>query len=274
VNWRNHEALPTNNDLIRLRFELNNASLFSFMAGENVEVIEEQNDDPVPAVLIDAEGDAGRRLTDKMTEDGAQQITFHGLFKVDRDEASAASGKCSLPLGSEFSPRSAIEIAGTRELGTQFTLALKLRSNDNRHCRLFSSYDDIGAVQTSELVFDCDPSGRVLDRLRLICKGIETWSKPVRFEDGKYHHLAVTYDDGLITFYKDGQSIGEDRVPPGEPVTMQNNLYVGEDTRHGRQQQLNGHVDDIVIYGRALPADTIRQLSREPATTAMSTFSQ
>ena len=64
----------------------------------------------------------------------------------------------------------------------------------------------MSAIGTSDLVFDFDPSGRVLDGLRLFCKGISVLSDPVTFADGKYHHLAVVYDDGLVTFHLDGKA--------------------------------------------------------------------
>ena len=78
--------------------------------------------------------------------------------------------------------------------------------------RLFTSYNGNKPIGTSELVFDCDPQGKTFAGLRLICKGISVESKPLNFADGKYHHLAVTYDDGHVRFYLDGERVTLDRL--------------------------------------------------------------
>jgi sialidase-1 len=101
--------------------------------------------------------------------------------------------------------------------------------------------------------------------LRLICKGITVESKPLRFADGKYHHLAVTCDDGQIAFYLDGAPAGSGRVPAGEPISMTRNLFVGEDADHGREEQLRGSVDDILVLGQALSALEIKTISQKGA---------
>jgi hypothetical protein len=65
-------------------------------------------------------------------------------------------------------------------------------------------------IGSSDLIFEFDPGGKAIDSMRLFCKGVSVRSKPATFDDGKYHHLAVTYNDGVVNFYVDGRSIGEE----------------------------------------------------------------
>jgi len=53
---------------------------------------------------------------------------------------------------------------------------------------------------------------------------------PGSFAEGEYHHLAVTYDDGHVTLYLDGEKIGAGTAPGG-PVSLLVNLRVGTDRR-------------------------------------------
>jgi hypothetical protein len=117
-------------------------------------------------------------------------------------------------------------------------------------------------VNTSELIFDYDPSGRTLRGLRLIAKGIAVESAPVTLTGGGYRHLAVTYDDGHVRFHVDGRAAGEAWLPGGAPVTLARNLLVGEDAELGSDEQFNGNVDDILVLGRALSAGEMASLAK------------
>jgi len=135
------------------------------------------------------------------------------------------------------------------------------KSADNLPARLFSSYNGNKPVNTSELVFDCDPRGKVFEGLRLICKGTPVMSKPVNFADNKYHHLCVTYDDGHVRFYLDGAEAGEEWLPNGAPVMMARDLLVGEDAELGSDEQFNGNMDDILVLGRVLSGKDVKLLA-------------
>ena len=186
---------------------------------------------------------------------------------MDTKPENAAFGERSMAIGSPFRPLNRLEIEGTSQLGTHFTLAAMVKSDDNKLARLFSTYDSSGPVNYSELVFDFDPQGRVSAGLRFMCKGIIIESDPVTFADNEYHHLAVTYDDGLVCFYLDGNQIGRRRLPGGEPVVLVHNLLIGEDAELGSNEQLAGHMDDILVLGRVLAPDEINVLSRDGAET-------
>jgi len=184
---------------------------------------------------------------------------------VDTKPENAAFGERSMAIGSPFRPLNRLEIEGTSQLGTHFTLAAMVKSDDNKPARLFSNYDSSGPVNCSELVFDFDPQGKVIWGLRLMCKGIIIESDLVTFSDKEYHHMAVTYDDGLVHFYLDGKQVGRNRLPGGEPVALARNLLLGEDETLGTHEQLTGHVDDVLVLGRALSADEVKTLSDKGA---------
>lgn len=260
VTWNNRSELPVADAPIRLRFVMENASLYSFTAGPKLQIVDEAAG-PTLAVLYTFEDGWG----DSLTQDGKQPAVQHGEIRPKADPELAAFGSAGCPLGSTWCPLNTIEIKGTRNLGTQFTLALMAKNKESKPARLFSSAADHGPVKTTELVFDCDPKGQVIPGLRLICKGITVESKPLRFADGKYHHLAVTCDDGQIAFYLDGAPAGSGRVPAGEPISMTRNLFVGEDADHGREEQLRGSVDDILVLGQVLSALEIKTISQKGA---------
>jgi hypothetical protein len=243
---------------------MKNASLYSFTTGEAIEVI----DDPAPptmAMLYTFEGDGGKRASDKLVEDGRQDLRFLGTSRIDHDAKNVAFGKQSVTVSSPWRPLNTLQVTGSRNLGTRFTLAVMAKSTDNRPSRLFSSYNGNKPVGTSELVFDCDPAGKAISGLRLICKGIPVQSKPVAFADDKYHHLAVTYDDGHVRFYLDGKDVGEAWLPGGAPVAMARDLLVGEDAEMGSDEQFIGDMDDILVLGRVLGEEDLTTLSRKGA---------
>ncbi|UCD29561.1 MAG: hypothetical protein JSV03_03510 [Planctomycetota bacterium] len=272
VIWSEKTELPADHASLRLRFIMQNASLYSFMAGDKLQVIEDPPQPILAALYTFEQADVEDKkiiTTDHLSEDGIQSLTFYGTTsrgtKLNSEPENTAFGQNSVYFYAAFTPRCTIEIDGTSELGKQFTLAVMAKSADNRHARLFSSYDDLGACKTSELVFDCDPTGTAVAGLRLIGQGISVESKPLNFADGKYHHLAVVYDDGEVTFYLDGNAVGRDWVGGGAPVSMERNLFVGEDAKHGNEQQFRGYMDDILVLGRALTADEIKVLSQKGA---------
>jgi hypothetical protein len=264
VAWGDRKELPSGTSPLRLRFVMKNAALYSFMAGDSVKVLDESSG-PVLAALYTFEDDWGRKGTDKLAEDGVQEVAFVGGAKVDDDPRNAAFGRHAMGIGSEFTPLSTMEIRGTAALGRRFTLAAMVKTAGNELFRVFSSYGSCGPVRTNELVFDADPSGKIIPGLRLICKGIVTLSKPVRFADGKYHYLAIVYDDGLVVLYLDGDEVGRGLVPGGEPVDLKRNLFVAGDAALGTVGQFTGYVDDVLVLGRALSAQDVQALASNGA---------
>ncbi|UCD30021.1 MAG: hypothetical protein JSV03_05975 [Planctomycetota bacterium] len=260
VTWGVQTELPAGTEPLRLQFVMQDASIYSFMAGDSVQVLDEPPGQ-ILAVLYTFEKNASTIATDKLLDDGAQDLNFSGAVKVDANPANAAFGNWSVLFGPESSLLSTLEIEGTSNLGTQFTLAAMVNDIDNDYTRLFSSHDGYEAVTTSELVFDFDPSGIRISGLRLVCKGISIESGLLNFADDQYHHIAATYDDGVIKFYLDGTEVGGGQVPGGAPVLMNGNLLVGEDVNRGGDEQFWGNMDDILVLGRVLDQQEIMDLS-------------
>ncbi|HOX57157.1 MAG TPA: hypothetical protein P5205_08430 [Candidatus Paceibacterota bacterium] len=265
VAWRNHAELPATSGPLRLRFFLKNVSLYSFYAGDNVKVLDDPYRESL-AALFTFEGDGGRRAANKLPPNAARSLRFRGTSKIDGDAKNAAFGSQSVTIPSLWRPLNSLQITDSANLGTRFTLAVMARSTDNRLGRLFSSYDGNGPVNTSELIFECDPSGKAIPGLRLFCRGIPVTSQPLTFADGKYHHLAVTWDDGHVRFYLDGADAGEAWLPGGAPVVMPRDLLVGDDAELGRtDEQFNGNMDDILVLGRALSPEDLKSLAAQGA---------
>ncbi len=263
VTWKEKKELPSEAGAVRFRFLLEHARLYSFNAGENARPIDEPPVPPLQA-LYTFEGNT-EAWADMLGDDGVQELRNLGTCMLDHKKPQPAFGKRSLVVGSEWRPWNRVEILGTADLGRRFTLAAMVRSTNNRHARLFSAYNGNFPVKTCELIFDFDPSGRTMNGLRLVCKGIEVQSNPVTFDDGKYHHLAVVYDDGCVTFYLDGKPAGRQWIPGGEPVRLARNLLIGEDAHRGSDEQLMGNVDDVLVYGQALTEPDIATLSQKGA---------
>jgi hypothetical protein len=233
------------------------------MAGASARPIDEPPCTPLQALYtFDGNTEA---WSDMLGEDGSQRLRNLGTCVLDHEKPDPAFGKRSLIVGSDWRPWNRVEILGTDNLGTQFTLAAMVKSKNNKHARLFSAYRGNFPVGTSEMIFDFDPSGRMLNGLRLVCKGIPVESNAVKFTDNKYHHLAVVYDDGCVTFYLDGKPQGQQWMPGGEPVKLARNLLVGEDAQRGSEEQLMGNVDDVLVLGRVLSEKDIAALSEKGA---------
>jgi hypothetical protein len=81
-------------------------------------------------------------------------------------------------------------------------------------------------------------------------------SAPVSAEE--WHHLAVVTDSGMRILYVDGTMIGRIHSAPKRPNPPGDTIwgaYVG--ANHDRTQFLNGLVDELAFYNRALSASEI-----------------
>ncbi len=263
VTWKDKKQLPTEPETVRFRFLLDRARLYSFNAGENARPLDEPAG-PCLQALYTFEGRMDA-WSDALGDDGLQALRNLGTCVLDHKNPQPAFGKRSLVVGSEWRPWNRVEIVGTERLGRHFTLAAMVKSKDNKHARLFSAYNGNFPVSTAELIFDFDPRGRVINGLRLVCKGIDVQSEAVTFADDKYHHLAVAYDDGCVTFYLDGKAVGRQWIPGGEPVMLARNLLIGEDANRGSNEQLQGNVDDVLVLGRVLSEQDMVTLSTKGA---------
>ncbi len=259
VTWKGSNRLPDVQGPIQLRFVLQKASLYSFAVGEGVQVLM-----PDTGILYTFEGDRGSDVVDRLLTDGAQNGRLRNKVTIANDKANAAFGVSSATI-SDRAGHHTIELPGTTNLGTDFTLSVMAKSKNTGFTRLFSNYRGGGPALKTELIFDFDPSGKEIAGLRAAVNGEEVQSESLKpVTDGKYHHFAMTYAGGDVKLYYDGREVGTGQVRPG-PVLLADDLRFGEDLTKGANEQFEGSIDDILILRRALSATEIETLASQGA---------
>jgi hypothetical protein len=104
-----------------------------------------------------------------------------------------------------------------------------------------------------------NPSGQLEFLVAGVSNGALVASPPSSYA---WHHLAATYDgSSLISLYIDGQLAAQQVASGTMPVTT-DPLAIGDKPGPGGSDlyQFNGLVDDVRIYGNALPPSQISQL--------------
>jgi hypothetical protein len=80
------------------------------------------------------------------------------------------------------------------------------------------------------------------------------------FEGGQWHHVAVTNVGAQARLYVDGQEVAANTLPIVTPET-ETQFFIGRISGGlGDTRQLNGFVDEVSVYDRALSADEIRAI--------------
>ena len=192
--------------------------------------------------------------------DAGDRIRFENGTEIVSDQAQAAVGSGSVSLGHGGIARDRLEFVGTWNLGSTFTLAAFAKFKDRRWTRLFSNYRGGGPAKPDELALSFDPSRQVAPGLVFTVKAQQIRSDSLELKPDRYYHFGVTYNDGDVRLYLDGEQVGKGAVPPG-PVELNWDLGFGEDLGGGPNEQLRGHVDDVLILGRALTDAEVKALS-------------
>ncbi len=188
---------------------------------------------------------------------------------VGREGDGALDGSHSL----RFRSPATIELPGTQELGRAFTLSAHLRDIPPGHRRLFSAYDG-GSTAPGELIFDFNSGGAIDndESIRFFWNGKRVGAKLEdvgSWNDGKTHHLALTWRDGVAAIYFDGKKVGGGGEEKTEEVSLRlGNLLLGEDyaPTDRENEPLLGLVDDVLVLSRALSAEEIAALAERGAT--------
>jgi len=271
MKWQQNVKLPQARGGIRIRFALRDASLFSFHAGDRAR----WSSEPVRK-------DALLSFDDTTWE---SVVRLHGTV-AHREEGGSSGGALSFQKAGDL-----VEIADTQRLGTNFTLALRLKTTKGTRLRLFSAYRGSGDIASGELLFDAEPRTGIL---RFAVNGQKVQSKPHFAADREFHHYAVTYANGDVTLYLDGKKVGLGSIRQGsahlyhaptivehfgEPgvrsdvgVHLVHNLRIGEDIpgrfvitkdifQNDLVEQLTGLVDDVLVSRRAFSPAEIAALA-------------
>ena len=145
----------------------------------------------------------------------------------------------------EFTSPGVITLPDTQNLGAQATFAVHVRNVPGGHRRLFSAYDGGGIdVMQNELIFDCNPSGQIGGsetgfRFYYDTKVVEApaGALPQWADDGNVHHLAATYDDGVMRLYLDGKEVASAGEQGLDPTKRHGDLVSCEDYPHIADQR-------------------------------------
>lgn len=97
------------------------------------------------------------------------------------------------------------------------------------------------------------------------------------WESGRWYHVAVAFQNGVVRLYRDGQLIGSGSVggkigtPVGNPSSVKyaTHAYLGklQDGRQGEEsvpQWFEGQLDDVQFYSGALDEGAIRFVCKNP----------
>jgi len=206
-------------------------------------------------------------------------------FEDDPDErgpdvAPFVATTAETPIGGSRSLRfdapAIIQIPGTQNLGTQATLAVAVRDVPAGHRRLFSAYDG-GAIETTqgELWFDVG-TGEEGVKVRFGAQGelvtADTGNWGPKSGDHDAHHLAATWDDGVVTLYFDGEQAAQGGASGrGDLAFIHGDLQFGEDYPPASQtnEPFLGLADDVLVLRRALAPEAIRALVQQGARAAL-----
>ena len=225
-----------------------------------------------------------------------RRFELHNNVSVVQNKTDAAAGSGAVAFTGKGDTHDTLEILGTLHMGNKFTLAAMVKTPNKKLTRLFSTYRGSGENVTGELLMDFDPTGKAIKGLRFIVNGQTVESGPLKFDDGEYHHLAVTYDYGKVKLYLDGKQVGQDKIMFGSShlqhdkkiiklfnqpemmgevgIHLGDNLHVGEDVS-GRfvtyqdetfgkpSEQLVGFIDNVVVIGRALNGADVKRLMND-----------
>ena len=83
----------------------------------------------------------------------------------------------------------------------------------------------------------------------------------VATQDGQWHHIMCTWDGAVMVLYLDGVEVDRDSSQSGAVVHSDRPLYVGYgDNGYTSYYDMDGAVDDVRVYDRALSASAVAAL--------------
>ena len=196
--------------------------------------------------------DAGGMITDRFVMDGEQNGIVHGDVVVDDAEGSAFDGEQAGRLSALGAPLSVIDIGPLGNVGPALTMAAVVNVPDGGFSargltRLFSSFAGTGSP-AGRLIFDFNPDADVEGiGLRTILPNGTSVVSDRSFSVNEPHHLAMTYDDGLVTLYLDGEAVASAQGAGGNLDFGDAPLRFGEDLGGAANENIEGLVDDVLV---------------------------
>ncbi|ELZ24222.1 LamG domain-containing protein [Halosimplex carlsbadense 2-9-1] len=90
--------------------------------------------------------------------------------------------------------------------------------------------------------------------------------------DGGWHHVLLTWDGAALVAYFDGEEVDRDASQSGDVAHSDRPLYIGYgDNSYTTYYDMDGAIDDVRVYQRALSADDVAALYEGEAATATPT---
>ena len=80
---------------------------------------------------------------------------------------------------------------------------------------------------------------------------------------GKWHHVAVVLENGNSKLYIDGIFIRESLTEPGDLLTYNRPVILGANANGRDHENLNGALDDIIFFDRALSEEAITSIAND-----------
>ena len=275
VTWQRHKEIPAITGGIYIRFILKNASLYSFDAGEGVELA---NPDITQNIFIDFEknnSSLSKKISleeKKRPKEEAEDILYrlNGKATIVEDAITSKkmSGVAKLKPASFEEPAGAIELLHTTNLGPQFTLSAEVKTPANKLTRLFSNYRGRGEFVTGELIFDFDPTGKETPGLRFTVNGQSIQSVSLKFDDGKYHQLSVTYNFGKVILYLDGIEVGHGKIESGAARLTSSGSVIRHFELPNAMTEVGVHLGSNLLVGGDMSGDFFNYKSKPTATTS------
>ena len=210
---------------------------------------------------------------------GPRQAVPVAMYPLDGDGREALNGADAALAGTKpaedraGNPRGALAFAGRDhvDLGVRteperFSLSLWVRpSRASREQVIFSKASTNPGAREKWLELRVDPFGRVLMKFPNESAFDNAVTTQQKLPQGRWTHVAVTYDGDRAALYLDGALAGEARVEPFEGSRGPVFLGARPDLQ-GRRARLaplfDGRLDDVRIFRGALGPDDVFVLAR------------
>lgn len=169
-----------------------------------------------------------------------QGVVGFGAGKVGQDFSFASVGYVRVPDGTNWS-------FGTSDFSIELWASFNSTQTDN----FFVGHDEGAGLNRWSFGLD---NGSLQFQIGTASDGsVQISSSPFTPVFGSFYHLAVTQTGGIYTFYVNGNPVGSVTNSTPVPIAYAP-LTFGQS---GGQGYLNGQLDEIAIYNRALSASEI-----------------
>ena len=227
-------------------------------------------------VSVNAKATGGELITKPITFDvvssqpKGQQEVVDGPVTI--DDSQPLIGSQSL----NFREPCFLNLPGTKNLGSKVTLAVHVANVPPGHRRLFSAYNG-GSTAPQEFYFDIGAGDAGLRFGYGEMEVVTSRESIGDLSDGKMHHLAATWNDGIVTLYADGKSVAKGGETGRGALEFElGDLRFGEDypPTSLTNEPFIGMADDILVLRRALSPVEIEKGAKSGISTVIDTTSE